>query len=68
MSEGPMDPSTRAQAHYHGASETEIYVLRGDPVFVFLDNGEETRIDTEPGDYVLVPARTPPRRESLGSG
>lgn len=57
--------------HHHGSSETAIYVVSGNPVFVFLDVGVdvdvdgdelvERRIETEPGDYVFVPPFVPHR-------
>jgi uncharacterized RmlC-like cupin family protein len=54
--------------HHHGASETAIYVVSGNPVFVFLDvDGDEPaerRIQTEPGDYVFVPPFVPHREEN----
>jgi uncharacterized RmlC-like cupin family protein len=54
--------------HHHGASETAIYVVSGNPVFVFLDvDGDEAaerRIETEPGDYVFVPPFVPHREEN----
>jgi len=33
-------------------------------VFVFLEDGVETRIETEPGDYVYVPPFVPHREEN----
>jgi uncharacterized RmlC-like cupin family protein len=39
-------------------------VVSGHPVFVFLDNNVETRIDAGPGDYVYVPAFVPHREEN----
>jgi uncharacterized RmlC-like cupin family protein len=54
--------------HHHGASETAIYVVSGNPVFVFLDvDGDEPaerRIETRPGDYVFVPPFVPHREEN----
>jgi uncharacterized RmlC-like cupin family protein len=56
--------------HHHGSSETAIYVVSGNPVFVFLDvdvDGDEPverRIETEPGDYVFVPPFVPHREEN----
>lgn len=52
--------------HHHGASETGIYVVEGHPVFVFLKDGSEQRIETEPGDYVYVPPFVPHREENPG--
>jgi uncharacterized RmlC-like cupin family protein len=50
--------------HHHGEAETGIYVVSGHPVFVFLENGEERRIETDPGDYVYVPPFVPHREEN----
>ena len=50
--------------HHHGRSETGIYVVSGHPVFVFLAEGEEQRIETSPGDYVFVPPYVPHREEN----
>src|SRR3712207_6907544 len=38
--------------------------LRGHPVFVFAEDGEEVRLATGPGDYVFVPPYTPHREEN----
>jgi uncharacterized RmlC-like cupin family protein len=54
----------RSADHHHGESETAIYVLSGHPVFVFLNEGVETRIVTAPGDYVYVPPFVPHREEN----
>jgi uncharacterized RmlC-like cupin family protein len=35
--------------HHHGDSGTAIHVLRGHPVFVFAEDGEEVRLATGPG-------------------
>jgi uncharacterized RmlC-like cupin family protein len=52
--------------HHHGESETAIYVVRGNPVFVFFDRatGAEKRLETGPGDYVFVPPFAPHREEN----
>lgn len=51
-----------------GDSETAIYIVSGNPVFVFLDTeGDEpveTRVETSPGDYVFVPPWVPHREEN----
>ncbi|WP_018501807.1 cupin domain-containing protein [Parafrankia discariae] len=57
--------ATLSANHHHGRSETGIYVVRGHPGFVFLDDGEEVRIDTSPGDYIYVPPWVPHREENL---
>ena len=50
--------------HHHGAAETGIYVVSGHPVFVFLEDGAERRIEAGPGDYVFVPPYVPHREEN----
>jgi uncharacterized RmlC-like cupin family protein len=57
-------PGTVSADHHHGDSETAIYVVSGHPVFVYLDDGTETRVETSPGDFVLVPPFTPHREEN----
>jgi uncharacterized RmlC-like cupin family protein len=64
MGEAHVSPGSRSEDHHHGESETGIYVVSGHPVFVFLDNNVETRIDAGPGDYVYVPAFVPHREEN----
>jgi uncharacterized RmlC-like cupin family protein len=68
MGQTHVPAATRSNNHHHGASETAIFVLSGTPVFVFLDlEGDqpvETRIQTEPGDYVFVPPYVPHREEN----
>lgn len=54
----------RSGDHHHGEAETAIYVVAGHPVFVFLEEGEERRIETSPGDYVFVPPWVPHREEN----
>jgi uncharacterized RmlC-like cupin family protein len=66
MGETHVAPATASGDHHHGESETAIYVLRGNPVFVFFDvaSGTEQRLATEPGDYVFVPPWVPHREEN----
>ena len=64
MGESHMGPATRSDDHHHGESETGIYVLSGNPVFVFLHGNEETRIEAKPGDYVCVPPKVAHREEN----
>jgi uncharacterized RmlC-like cupin family protein len=52
--------------HHHGATETAIYVLSGNPVFVFAEGGREVRLETKPGDYIFVPPYVPHREENPG--
>ncbi len=66
-----LPPMTVSGDHHHGASETAIFVVSGTPAFVFLDDqdGElvESRIQTNPGDYVFIPPFAPHREENLDS-
>jgi uncharacterized RmlC-like cupin family protein len=66
MGQTHVQPAMRSGNHHHGEAETAIFVLRGTPEFVFLDEhtGAETRIRTAPGDYVFVPPYTPHREEN----
>jgi uncharacterized RmlC-like cupin family protein len=57
-------PGMVSSDHHHGKAETGIYVVSGNPVFVFLEDGEERRIETVPGDYVYVPPFVPHREEN----
>jgi uncharacterized RmlC-like cupin family protein len=57
-------PGARSADHHHGASETGIHVVSGHPVFVFLSDGEEVRVETQPGDFVWVPPFAPHREEN----
>lgn len=57
-------PGARSADHHHGPSETGIHVISGHPVFVFYHDGEEVRLDTQPGDFVWVPPFTPHREEN----
>jgi uncharacterized RmlC-like cupin family protein len=64
MGEARVAPLTISAAHHHGHSETAIYVVRGNPAFVFLDGNLEIRLQTAPGDYVFVPPFVPHREEN----
>jgi len=66
MGETHVSAATASDNHHHGESETAIYVVRGNPVFVFYsaEQGGETRIETGPGDYVFVPPWVPHREEN----
>jgi uncharacterized RmlC-like cupin family protein len=59
-----VEPGMVSGDHHHGEAETGIYVVSGHPVFVFLEDDEERRIATEPGDYVYVPPFVPHREEN----
>ena len=67
MGESHIEPATRSATHHHGESETGIFVLRGNPVFIFLVDGAATRVETEPGDYVFVPPFVAHREENPSS-
>jgi uncharacterized RmlC-like cupin family protein len=58
--------STASSDHHHGESETGIYIVSGNPSFVFWDpqDGQESRLDTEPGDYIFVPPWVAHREEN----
>jgi uncharacterized RmlC-like cupin family protein len=64
MGQTHVRPGTASGDHHHGDAETAIYVVSGHPVFVFLEDDEEVRIETEPGDYVFVPPWVPHREEN----
>jgi uncharacterized RmlC-like cupin family protein len=64
MGKNHVGPGMVSSDHHHGKAETGIYVVSGHPVFVFLEDGEERRIETEPGDYVYVPPWVPHREEN----
>ena len=67
MGQTHVAPHTGSGDHHHGDSETAIHVLRGHPVFVFAEGGEEVRLTTGPGDYVFVPPFVPHREENPGA-
>jgi uncharacterized RmlC-like cupin family protein len=67
MGENHVHGGVTSAPHHHGEAETGIYVVSGNPHFVFLENGKEVRIATRPGDYVFVPPFTPHREENPGS-
>jgi uncharacterized RmlC-like cupin family protein len=64
MGESVLAPDSASSAHHHGDSETGIYVLSGNPSFVFLRDGREVRLDASPGDYVFVPGFVAHREEN----
>ena len=65
MGQTHVAPATRSANHHHGISETGIYVVSGHPEFVFLgEDNVETRLRTNPGDYVYVPPWVPHREEN----
>ncbi len=66
MGESRVAGGARSGNHHHGKSETGIYVVAGNPTFVFKSGNEERRIETNPGDYVYVPPFVAHREENLG--
>ena len=44
MGETHLGPGVRSGAHHHGPSETAIYVVSGNPVFVFRAGEELVRL------------------------
>ena len=64
MGNNHVGPGLVSADHHHGEAETGIYVVSGHPVFVFLEDGAERRIETGPGDYVYVPPFVPHREEN----
>ncbi len=64
MGKSHVGPGLVSADHHHGEAETGIYVVSGHPVFVFLEDGKERRIETGPGDYVYVPPYVPHREEN----
>ena len=67
MGQTHVAPGTNSGDHHHGEAETAIYVVSGNPVFVFAEGEQEVRIETEPGDYVFVPPYVPHREENPGA-
>ena len=67
MGESHVAAGTRSADHHHGESESAIFVVSGHPEFVFLEDGVERRIRTQPGDYVFVPPFVPHREENPSS-
>ena len=64
MGKNHVAPGMVSSDHHHGKAETGIYVVSGHPVFVFLEDDEERRIETQPGDYIFVPPWVPHREEN----
>lgn len=67
MGQTHVAPGVKSGDHHHGEAETAIYVLSGNPVFVFAEGGREIRLETEPGDYIFVPPYVPHREENPGT-
>jgi uncharacterized RmlC-like cupin family protein len=64
MGQNRVQPGMVSDDHPHGRAETGIFVVSGHPVFVFLEDDEERRIETQPGDYIYVPPFVPHREEN----
>ncbi|HEV8153899.1 MAG TPA: cupin domain-containing protein [Gaiellales bacterium] len=64
MGKAIVAPGMVSGDHHHGEAETGIYVVSGHPVFVFLEDDEERRIEAGPGDYIYVPPYVPHREEN----
>ena len=64
MGKNHVAPNMRSADHHHGEAETGIYVVSGHPAFVFLEDGQERRVETRPGDYMYVPPYVPHREEN----
>jgi uncharacterized RmlC-like cupin family protein len=67
MGRAHVAPGMSSGDHHHGEAETGIYVVSGQPVFVFLEDGAERRVEAGPGDYIYVPPFVPHREENPGS-
>ena len=67
MGQTHVAPGTNSGDHHHGDTETAIYVLSGNPAFVFAEGDQEVRLNTEPGDYIFVPPYVPHREENPGT-
>jgi len=55
MGQTHVAPGVASGPHHHGESETGIYVVSGEPEFVYSDGGQEVRVRTKPGDYIYIP-------------
>jgi uncharacterized RmlC-like cupin family protein len=67
LGENHVGPHIQSANHHHGESESAIFVVSGNPVFVYSENGVERRIEAGPGDYVFVPPFLPHREENPGT-
>src|SRR5712664_208111 len=66
MGQTHVAPGARSGDHHHGEAETAIFVLSGNPAFVFAEGDREIRLETKPGDYIFVPPYVPHREENPG--
>ena len=46
MGQTHVAPATSSGDHHHGEAETAIYVLAGNPVFIFAEGDREIRLET----------------------
>jgi uncharacterized RmlC-like cupin family protein len=67
LGENHVGPHVQSANHHHGESESALFVVAGNPVFVYSENGIERRIEAAPGDYVFVPPFLPHREENPGA-
>jgi uncharacterized RmlC-like cupin family protein len=67
LGENHVGPHVQSANHHHGESESALFVVAGNPVFVYSENGMERRIEVAPGDYVFVPPFLPHREENPGA-
>src|SRR5260370_7534023 len=55
MGETRVAPRVSSGPHHHGESETGIYIVSGNPEFIYAADGHEVRLLTKPGDYIYIP-------------
>ena len=55
MGETHVDAGAASGPHHHGESETGIYIVSGQPEFIYRDEDREVRVRTKPGDYIYIP-------------
>lgn len=55
MGQTHVAPRVSSGPHHHGESETGIYIVSGNPEFIYSDDGREVRLLTKPGDYIYIP-------------
>jgi uncharacterized RmlC-like cupin family protein len=55
MGQTHVAPGAVSGPHHHGESETGIYIVEGNPEFIYKDGDQEVRLRTKPGDYIYVP-------------
>lgn len=55
MGETHVAPRVSSGPHHHGESETGIYIVSGNPEFIYSADGREVRVRTKPGDYIYIP-------------